>query len=87
MYNEIIKLFHTPYDELRIWDKDLCKMALYFIHNLKGDHSLPGKDFYKIIGICDWAREHQYLTDKQKYYLYITLIDNINQIDYIEEYL
>jgi hypothetical protein len=87
MINDLIYLLEiSDIDELAVSEKQLVQIALYLINHLRSDHLMPGKVYYQMLGICDWYRENQFLTDKQNYWLLINLKEWINQRDFTYEF-
>lgn len=66
---------------------DVVRAINYFISNLKSDHSVPGNDYYQLLGIADWAKQNQTITQKQSRYTALTLALYWNQIDLFKEFI
>jgi hypothetical protein len=53
-------------DELFVSNQDLIDTVNYFIANVQRNHSIPAKDWEKMVMIAQWVDEHQTATEKQK---------------------
>jgi hypothetical protein len=60
-------------DDMDIRPDQMIKIIDWFIRNLYRDHSMPGSEYYKIISIAHWIREHGHLTDRQHRYCVIIM--------------
>ena len=86
MINDLVYLLEiTDLDDLDLSDKDLSSIGLYLINHLSSNHSIPGKVYFQMIGICDWYRENKHLTDKQRYWMMCNLKEYISQRDFTYE--
>jgi hypothetical protein len=86
MIHDLIYLLEiTDVDDLEFTNQELVYLGTYLIRNLTGNHSMPGKVYFQMIGICDWYRENQFLTDKQRYWMMDHLKEYINQRDFANE--
>lgn len=86
MIHDLIYLLEiTDVDDLEFTNQELVHLGTYLISNLTGNHSMPGKVYFQMIGICDWYRENQFLTDKQRYWIMDHLKEYINQRDFANE--
>lgn len=72
-------------DHLDLTDRDCIKTAKYLIMNLQDHHQIPGDIYYQFIGILDWYQEHNFITDKQWYWLMVNLWRYIDQRDMVGE--
>jgi len=68
-------------DLSEISHRSLIKKIDYFTSNLCDNHELPGQVYETLIGIGYWARENEFLTSKQKWYVIKTLEKYQDQLD------
>lgn len=86
MINDLIYLLEiTDVDEMEFTEKELIQLGIHLLNNLRGDHKIPGKVYYQILGICDWYRENHFLSDKQRYWMMCNLKEYISQRDFMYE--
>jgi hypothetical protein len=86
MINDLIYLLEvTELDDLDLTAGQLVQTAGYLLGNLRGDHEMPGKVYFQMLGICDWYKENHFLTDKQLYWMMDHLKQYINQRDFANE--
>lgn len=94
MFYEIEKLYYmisdtsevdwVYIDELDISPQRLVKLIDQFLLSLLSDHSLDGKNWYKLQSIAHWIREDNILTDRQRRYALITMALNWNELDHFK---
>ena len=63
-----------------ISDYDLVKVANKWLIGISNKHQVPGKVVLTVAGICDFYKEHNNLTTKQKTFLIGNLIQYWDQI-------
>lgn len=85
-YNWIDLLEMTDLDDLDLDDNQLVEIANYLLKNLINDHSMPGKVYDQMMGICIWYKYNNLLSLKQRYWMYIHLKEYISQRDFSMEF-
>ena len=85
-YSWIDLLEITDLDDLDLADNQLVDIANYLLKNLTSDHSMPGKVYDQMMGICIWYKHNHMLSDKQRYWMYIHLKEYISQRDFSIEF-
>ena len=71
---DYIEVMETPNQVIRAID--------YFIGHLREDHQVPGKVWYTLNGIGDWAKQHGFVSDKQFSYVYYQIQQYHDELDY-----
>jgi hypothetical protein len=86
MINDLIYLLEiTDLDDLDLSDKQLVQIGIHLLRNLRSDHSVPGKIFYQIQGICEFYKQNHNITTKQRYWIIMALKAYIDQRDFSYE--
>lgn len=68
-------------DDIDIRASQMVKIIDWFISNLQGGHSMPGHEYYKIIDIAHWIRQHNHLTDRQHRYCVLLMATYWSELD------
>jgi hypothetical protein len=78
--------FWKQVDDILTNPKDLIDSVDWFISNLGPNHDLLGRDWNKLVGIGEWAREYHSFTRTQARFVTITISANINEIIQLQEF-
>jgi hypothetical protein len=61
-------------------EQEWIKLAQLFVAGLDRHHQVPGKIIYNILGICEYFKLNQSLTNRQRHYLANSLVDYWNNL-------
>ena len=82
-----IEMWNKGDDFEHISDAQLIKASEYLINNLREDHSMPGNVWNQFIGILNYNIQHEFINEKQRYWLIASLKENLDQRDFAKEML
>jgi hypothetical protein len=63
-----------------ISDQELCNASGVFLRGIDTRHQVPGKVVHTFSGMCEWYREHEEYTNRQRVWIIRNLIDHWDQI-------
>jgi hypothetical protein len=77
---------HNLTDEIRfelagvLEDDQLYKACMKFLKGIGSRHQVPGRVVHVFMGMCDWYREHEEYTVKQRRWIIEKLIEYWDQV-------